>query len=62
MLEVTSSSPAGSGGSEGSVLLSRVLAAVFYGCSSCFIMILNKSVLTHHNFPSYQALSIGRIS
>ena len=40
-------------------LLNRVLAAVFYGCSSCFIMIINKSLLTVYNFPSCQALSIG---
>ena len=37
----------------------KVLSALFYGCSSISIMIINKSVLTSYHFPSFQALSIG---
>ena len=37
----------------------KVLSAIFYGFSSFSIMIINKSVLTHYHFPSFQALSIG---
>ena len=36
-----------------------LLAAVFYGCSSCLLMVLNKAVLTSYNFPSFQALAVG---
>ena len=39
--------------------LLKVLSAIFYGCSSFSIMIINKSVLTSYHFPSFQALSIG---
>merc|ERR1711874_66479 len=41
--------------------LCKVLSAVFYGCSSFSIMIINKSVLTSYHFPSFQALSIGQM-
>ena len=44
---------------SGSRGLQSLLAAVFYGCSSCLLMVLNKAVLTSYNFPSFQALAVG---
>ena len=37
----------------------RVVSALFYGLSSCLMMVLTKSVLTSYQFPSFQVLAIG---
>ncbi|XP_005105980.1 UDP-N-acetylglucosamine/UDP-glucose/GDP-mannose transporter [Aplysia californica] len=40
----------------------RVLSAVFYGCSSMLIVVVNKVVLTSYGFPSFQVLGLGQIT
>ncbi|XP_053492565.1 solute carrier family 35 member D1a [Ictalurus furcatus] len=42
-------------------LLIKLLAAVFYGVSSFFIVVINKSVLTNYRFPSSICLGIGQM-
>lgn len=47
--------------SEYSELVKKILTAVFYGVSSFMIMVVNKSVLTKYQFPSFQVLGIGQM-
>ena len=42
-------------------LIKKILAALFYGISSVMIMIVNKTVLTHYQFPSFQVLGLGQM-
>ena len=44
-----------------SELIKKILAALFYGTSSFLIMIVNKTVLTHYQFPSFQVLGLGQM-
>ena len=46
---------------EYSELVKKILTAVFYGVSSFMIMVVNKSVLTKYQFPSFQVLGIGQM-
>ena len=46
---------------EYSELLKKILTAVFYGVSSFMIMVVNKTVLTKYQFPSFQVLGIGQM-
>lgn len=39
----------------------RITSALFYGSSSLMITIVNKTVLTTYNFPSFQILGIGQM-
>lgn len=39
----------------------KILAALFYGCSSFFIIVVNKVVLTTYHFPSSQVLGLGQM-
>lgn len=43
-------------------LLTRVLAALFYGIASFLITVVNKTVLTSFKFPSFQALGLGQMT
>ena len=47
--------------SEYSELVKKILTALFYGASSFMIMVVNKTVLTHYHFPSFQVLGIGQM-
>ncbi|XP_072540438.1 solute carrier family 35 member D1a [Salminus brasiliensis] len=42
-------------------LLTKLLAAAFYGVSSFLIVVVNKSVLTNYRFPSSICLGIGQM-
>ena len=42
-------------------LLKKIFAAMFYGISSFLIMVVNKTVLTHYQFPSFQVLGLGQM-
>lgn len=42
-------------------IVSQVLAALFYGVSSFFIVIIIKSVLTNNKFPSSQVVGLGQM-
>ena len=44
-----------------SELIKKILAAFFYGISSFLIMVVNKTVLTHYQFPSFQVLGLGQM-
>ncbi|XP_059146839.1 nucleotide sugar transporter SLC35D1-like isoform X2 [Physella acuta] len=44
-----------------SIIIKRVLSALFYGVSSMLIVIVNKLVLTSYGFPSFQVLGLGQI-
>ena len=46
---------------EYSDLLKKILTALFYGVSSFMIMVVNKTVLTRYQFPSFQVLGIGQM-
>lgn len=46
---------------EQNILWLRVNSAIFYGISSFLITVVNKSVLTNFNFPSFQVLGIGQM-
>ena len=46
---------------EYSELLKKILSALFYGVSSFMIMVINKTVLTKYQFPSFQVLGIGQM-
>uniref|UniRef100_A0A671URI3 Solute carrier family 35 member D1b n=1 Tax=Sparus aurata TaxID=8175 RepID=A0A671URI3_SPAAU len=46
---------------DGSTLLQKLLAAGFYGVSSFFIVVVNKSVLTNYRFPSSTCVGIGQM-
>ena len=46
---------------EYSELLKKILSALFYGVSSFMIMVVNKTVLTKYQFPSFQVLGIGQM-
>ncbi|XP_014773399.1 UDP-N-acetylglucosamine/UDP-glucose/GDP-mannose transporter [Octopus bimaculoides] len=39
----------------------RILSALFYGCCSFLIIVVNKIILTNFNFPSFQFLAIGQM-
>ncbi|XP_057212860.1 UDP-N-acetylglucosamine/UDP-glucose/GDP-mannose transporter isoform X2 [Triplophysa rosa] len=39
----------------------KFLSAAFYAFSSFFIIVVNKSILTHYRFPSYMFLGIGQM-
>lgn len=39
----------------------RLSSALFYGVSSLMITVINKTVLTTYNFPSFQVLGIGQM-
>lgn len=45
--------PSGGGSREGEGLL-KLFTALFYAISSFLIMVVNKQVLTVHDFPSFQ--------
>ncbi|XP_056585882.1 UDP-N-acetylglucosamine/UDP-glucose/GDP-mannose transporter [Triplophysa dalaica] len=40
----------------------KFLSAAFYAFSSFFIIVVNKSILTHYRFPSYMFLGIGQMA
>ncbi|XP_025109698.1 UDP-sugar transporter UST74c-like isoform X2 [Pomacea canaliculata] len=42
-------------------MLSRLMAALFYGISSFMIVVVNKLVLTSYKFPSFQFLGLGQM-
>lgn len=42
-------------------VFARVASAIFYGISSFLITVVNKTVLTSFDFPSYQFLGIGQM-
>lgn len=42
-------------------VFARVASALFYGISSFLITVVNKTVLTSFDFPSYQFLGIGQM-
>lgn len=44
-----------------SELVFKVATALFYGCSSFMIMVVNKRVLTVYSFPSFQVLGLGQM-
>ena len=46
---------------EYSDFVKKILTAVFYGVSSFMIMVVNKSVLTKYQFPSFQVLGLGQM-
>ncbi|XP_076169909.1 UDP-sugar transporter UST74c isoform X1 [Ptiloglossa arizonensis] len=46
---------------EQNVLFARVGSAVFYGLSSFMITVVNKTVLTTFEFPSFQMLGVGQM-
>ena len=46
---------------EYSELMKKVMTALFYGASSFMIMVVNKTVLTKFEFPSFQVLGIGQM-
>ena len=56
-----SESNANDGDIARNVIVKKSLSALFYGTSSCLIMIINKSILTTYLFPSFQALALGQL-
>lgn len=46
---------------EQNVIFPRVGSALFYGLSSLMITVVNKTVLTSFEFPSFQVLGIGQM-
>ncbi|OCT82581.1 UDP-N-acetylglucosamine/UDP-glucose/GDP-mannose transporter [Xenopus laevis] len=46
---------------ETMTVLMKLLAAVFYGVSSFFIVVVNKSVLTNRRFPSSLCVGLGQM-
>ncbi|XP_043248833.1 UDP-sugar transporter UST74c [Colletes gigas] len=46
---------------EQNVIFARVGSAVFYGLSSFMITVVNKTVLTTFEFPSFQMLGVGQM-
>jgi hypothetical protein len=44
-----------------SLLWKQILSAVFYGLASFMITVINKTVLTTYEFPSFQVLGIGQM-
>ncbi|XP_034230969.1 UDP-sugar transporter UST74c isoform X2 [Thrips palmi] len=44
-----------------SLMFKRVGSAVFYGAASFMITVVNKTVLTTYNFPSFQCLALGQM-
>ncbi|XP_008287183.1 UDP-N-acetylglucosamine/UDP-glucose/GDP-mannose transporter-like [Stegastes partitus] len=46
---------------DGPTVLVKLLAAAFYGVSSFFIVVVNKSVLTSYRFPSSTCVGIGQM-
>ncbi|KAG8437138.1 hypothetical protein GDO86_008003 [Hymenochirus boettgeri] len=46
---------------ETMTVLIKLLAAAFYGVSSFFIVVVNKSVLTNHRFPSSLCVGLGQM-
>lgn len=48
-------------GSRENAMLARVGSAVFYGLCSFMITVVNKTVLTSFEFPSFQVLGIGQM-
>ncbi|KAM3604121.1 uncharacterized protein V6R79_006688 [Siganus canaliculatus] len=49
------------GAGDGSTVFLKLLAAAFYGVSSFFIVVVNKSVLTNYSFPSSTCVGIGQM-
>ncbi|XP_020708757.1 UDP-sugar transporter UST74c [Athalia rosae] len=47
--------------SQHSVVFLQIGSALFYGISSLMITVINKTVLTSYNFPSFQILGIGQM-
>ncbi|XP_033332177.2 ubiquinone biosynthesis protein COQ4 homolog, mitochondrial [Megalopta genalis] len=48
-------------GNQQNVVFQRVGSALFYGLSSLMITVVNKTVLTSFEFPSFQVLGIGQM-
>lgn len=48
-------------GHQQNVVFQRVGSALFYGLSSLMITVVNKTVLTSFEFPSFQVLGIGQM-
>ncbi|XP_076650200.1 UDP-sugar transporter UST74c isoform X1 [Halictus rubicundus] len=48
-------------GQQQNVVFQRVGSALFYGLSSLMITVVNKTVLTSFEFPSFQVLGIGQM-
>ncbi|KAJ3661204.1 hypothetical protein Zmor_005612 [Zophobas morio] len=44
-----------------SLLWKQILSAVFYGVASFMITVINKTVLTTYQFPSFQVLGLGQM-
>lgn len=53
--------PVGMPVNQQNVIFARVGSAVFYGFSSFMITVVNKTVLTSFEFPSFQMLGIGQM-
>jgi hypothetical protein len=44
-----------------SLMMKQIGASLFFGITSILIVMVNKTVLTSYNFPSFQTLGIGQI-
>lgn len=49
-------------GNDGITPLMKVTSALFYGFASFFITVVNKTVLTSYQFPSFLVLSLGQLA
>lgn len=49
-------------GNEGITHLMKLSSALFYGMASFFITVVNKTVLTSYQFPSFLVLSLGQLA
>ncbi|XP_065081167.1 UDP-sugar transporter UST74c [Ochlerotatus camptorhynchus] len=49
-------------GNDGITPLMKVTSALFYGCASFLITVINKTVLTSYQFPSFLVLSLGQLA
>ncbi|GLH02926.1 UDP-sugar transporter UST74c [Gryllus bimaculatus] len=47
---------------EKSLVFRRIGSAIFYGLASFMITVVNKTVLTSYQFPSFQVLGIGQMT
>lgn len=61
LLEDDSTTSASNAINSRALYLKKVGSAVFYGVASFLITVVNKTVLTTWNFPSFLALSIGQM-
>ncbi|XP_029473853.1 UDP-glucuronic acid/UDP-N-acetylgalactosamine transporter [Rhinatrema bivittatum] len=59
--EARRAAPAHRDEAEAMSLFVKLLAAAFYGVSSFFIVVVNKSVLTNYRFPSSLCVGVGQM-